>query len=394
MNKLKQLMQPREPYSLHPHASFEGYYTKFPLPSGASLILVIFTIPTVASRGSETANSVELTYIPASYGLRHSERQLWQRGFKVRSMERQTWQESRHDRPSFKLETGNDEAVYAMISGNVESAVEYRVSAPPPSHGASLDGADDSKPHIQFRARTRSRTPWPHRTATPEGLWSWFPFLPLHWHVHSLSSTAEFDLKLPIEAHIDPRDTVGASTHVHEEKNWATSFPSAHMWVQAREGESKSERGICLAGGRTLGVDAYLVGYSDRSQNFELNFRPPFAMQIPLAGSTSVAPFMSCVRNWENRSFLLSVQNFTHKVVVRASAPKGTFFPLCAPFEDGARENWLAQSLSAQVEVEIFRRKAWIIGPWVLILSDVFRSGSLEFGGDYYPNRGTNMTRN
>ncbi|KAI9651685.1 MAG: hypothetical protein M1831_000531 [Alyxoria varia] len=394
MDRVKELVKPRHPYTLHARASFEGYYTKFPLPSGASLILIIFTIPAAASRGSKTAHSVEITYVPADYGLRDDGKQVWQQGFKLRSMEGETWRANRDDRLSFRLETECDDVVHALISGHADSTVEYRVSAPPSGHRTSPDDADKSEPQIQFTAQTQLQSPWSQRTASPEGLWSRLPFLPLHWHVHSLSSTAEVNLKLPTEAHIDPRDTIGTSTHVHEEKNWATSFPSAHMWVQAREGILGSERGICLAGGRTLGVDAYLLGYRNESKDIELDFRPPFTVQAPLVGSTNIAPFMSCVRDWENRRFVLSVQDFTHRVVVRASAPKGTFFPLCAPFKDGARENWLAQSLSAEVEVEIWRRKRWVFGPWILILRDVFGKGSLEFGGEYYPKRGTEVTRN
>ena len=73
-------------------------------------------------------------------------------------------------------------------------------------------------------------------------------------------------------------------------------------------------------------------------------------------------------------------------------APKESFFRLSEPFPEGFRENWLAQSLDAVVSVRVWRRR-WRIfklppWEWEVVCTDVFEDGGMEFGGEYYPERG------
>jgi hypothetical protein len=165
---------------------------------------------------------------------------------------------------------------------------------------------------------------------------------------------------------------------VHDEKNWANSFPSAHMWLQARD----PDRGFCCAGGQILGMEAFLLGY--RSKNLNLDFRPLFAMRF-----AGMSPFMSYETDWEGKRFELSVQSFRQKLTVKASAPVGSFFSLSSPFPDGHRENFLGQSFQARIEVKVYE-SGWF-GPWRLVREDVFDNGSLEFGGGYYPPAGSSV---
>lgn len=177
------------------------------------------------------------------------------------------------------------------------------------------------------------------------------------------------DYNLPAE------DTSGQAI-VHDEKNWATSFPSAHMWLQARDGDSS----FCCAGGQILGMEAFLLGY--RSKDMNLDFKPPFALR--LAG---LSPFLSYRESWDDRTFELTVQNFTQKLVIKASAPRQTFFSLTSPFPEGHRENYLGQSFNATFEVKIYE-SGWL-SPWKLVREDTFSHASLEFGGGYYPHAGS-----
>lgn len=173
-----------------------------------------------------------------------------------------------------------------------------------------------------------------------------------------------------------PAEDISGQAIVHDEKNWATSFPSAHMWLQARDGDSS----FCCAGGQILGMEAFLLGY--RSKDMNLDFKPPFALR--LAG---LSPFLSYRENWDDRTFELTVQNFTQKLVVQASAPRQTFFSLTSPFPEGHRENYLGQSFNATFEVKIYE-SGWF-SPWKLVREDTFSHASLEFGGGYYPHAGS-----
>lgn len=219
-----------------------------------------------------------------------------------------------------------------------------------------------------FQAKVTSVTPWSLHTNTPEGVLVRLP-LPLHWHVYSLASDCHFHLKIPA------LELAGSAT-VHEEKNWAKSFPSAHMWLQARNGT----KGFCCAGGQILGIEAFLLGY--RSDDLNIDFRPPFAAQF-----AGLSPFMTYNTDWERRCFELSVQSFKYRVTIHAKAPKGSFFTLSSPFPEGHRENYLCQSFQARFEIKIYEGN-WL-GPWNLIREDSFNNASLEFGGAYYPPAGS-----
>ena len=153
------------------------------------------------------------------------------------------------------------------------------------------------------------------------------------------------------------------------------------MWLQAREGD----RGFCCAGGQILGMEAFLLGY--RSKDLNIDFRPPFATRV-----AGMSPFMSYSSDWDSRSFELSIQSFRQKIMVKAAAPKGSFFSLSAPFPESHRENYLGQSFQAHFEVRVF--ESTFFGPWKLVREVAFHGASLEFGGGYYPPRGTEQRFN
>lgn len=325
-----------------PHASpkFEGYYNKFLLPSGASLILIISNVPL----GGKQAHMVCFTYVP-------------------------------HDGSEIFQQEIYPEDLIFEDNPNVGS---FELRAP---HGlVKMEGRGTfSFVHedVVFRATVKQRTQWSSRTSTPEGILVYLP-LPLHWHVQSLGSLCDFTLRLPPSVQL-PRDDMEGQATVHEEKNWANGFPSAHMWVQARDGG----RGVCLAGGKILGMQAFLAGYRNDDMHLEIDFRPPFALKF-----LGFAPFMSFKSDWENRTFNIRVQDLAHKLVLNAYAPKGSFFGLSAPLPGGHESNAMAQSMKATVEVEVWRRDGWFSG-WSVLCKDKFEGAALEFGGEYYPLAGS-----
>ena len=333
-----------EHHTPHPGAAFEGYYQKFHLPSGANLVIVICKVAKAKTR----PNKLSVTYVPKDAS------KIWQKELFPEAME----MKKTGDGQDFILDVPG--VGYAKWIG--DDVTEY----------------DLEHESFTFRATTSSRTPWSKDTSTPEGILVNLP-LPLHWHVQSLASSAKCSLKL--KDYDLPASDTEATASVHQEKNWAFSFPSAHMWVCAREGE----RGLCLAGGEILGTEAFLLGY--RSSDLTLDFRPPFAVR--LAG---MSPFMSYTTNWDDRSFTLSVQSFRQKIEVKAKAPKGSFFSLSPPFPEGHRENYLGQSFQATVEVKIYE-SGWLSG-WELVKEDIFERAGLEFGAGYYPPAGTKQKFN
>lgn len=329
----------------HPNAEFEGYYNKFALPSGAHVVIVICTV----RRAKIRPHALTFVYVPKDGSS------IYHRDIFPDAMEMKRLEDHGH---AFILEMPE----IGHVKWDHDSITEYELE-----HEA-----------FSFRARTSSRVPWSDITDTPEGMLVRLP-LPLHWHVHSLKSQSEYTLKLP--NHDLPDEDSSGSATVHQEKNWAFSFPSAHMWIQARRGD----RGFCCAGGQILGMEAFLLGY--RSQDINFDFRPPFATRI-----AGISPFMSYKPDWETRSFGLSIQSFRRKITMKAVAPKGTFFPLTPPFPEGHRENYLNQSFRAKIEVKIYE-SGWL-SPWQLVREDTFEDGSLEFGAGYYPNAGTEMKFN
>ncbi|CAK4031559.1 Hypothetical predicted protein [Lecanosticta acicola] len=324
----------------HKNAVFEGYYSKFDLPSGAHITLVVCTV-----KGAKTRpHMLSFTYVPRDNAAQTYQREIWPDKIDMTKSGKGT---------GFVLEIPE----IGYVNWHDDASAEYRLA-----HHDFI-----------FTAKQSSGTPWSETATTPESLLVNLP-LPLHWHVQSLASNCTFELSIP-GYDLSDADSLGNAV-VHAEKNWASSFPSAHMWLQARE----EDRGFCCAGGQILGMEAFLLGY--RSKNLSIDFRPPWATRI-----AGLSPFMTYSTEWDGRRFTLSVQSLRSKICVEATAPKGTFFSLSSPFPEGHRENYLGQSFEATIVIKIY--ESGFFTPWRLVLEDRFENASLEFGGAYYPPRGS-----
>ncbi|KAF2221127.1 hypothetical protein BDZ85DRAFT_222362, partial [Elsinoe ampelina] len=350
-----------EHFAPHPGSGFEGYYSKFDLPSGGRIALIICTVPKAEKR----PHKVSFTYVPKStkeHG--YFQRFIWPDEM---SMHRTG------DGTSFTLEAPG--IGHMTVANN--SITSY-----------SIRHED-----FTFSGKTTTHVPWSTSTDTPEGPLVYLP-LPLHWHVHSLGSLCSYNLSIPSYPHLANEDKSGTAT-VHQEKNWANSFPSAHIWVQARSStpspspssSPNPHASLCIAGGQILGTEAYLLGYRSTTHPsctpshpvYELDFRPPLAMRL-----LGLSPSLSAVPNWEKRTFTLSARNWCTRIDVHATADEGTFFPLASPFPESHRDNFLAQSFSAEISVGVYE---WVWGErwWDLRGEEKrFEGGSLEFGGGYY----------
>lgn len=329
----------------HSNTAFEGYYARFVLPSGASLALVICSVP----NASHKPYMVSLTYVPLDTPA--TQHELWVSNITAKN-------------------TGS-ESFEVVIPGIGFMKSDH--------HGRTEYSIQDEDAGIFFQATTTSRAPWmPEKfLSSPEGWIANLP-LPMHWYVHSIASNSTFSLVLP-DAELPAIDTSGSAV-AHIEKNWAKSFPKAHIWMQARDDNHGSS--LCVAGGKILGLNAFLLGY--RSKDLSMDFRPPFALSI-----AGCSPFLGVDVDWEQRTVTLGVMGLLRKIVIKAQAPKGTFFTLSSPFPEGHRGNYLAQSFQTRIDLEIYKRQR--LGKWELMKCDHFEGAALEFGGGHYPFAGTNI---
>ncbi|KAH8731072.1 hypothetical protein GQ44DRAFT_699301 [Phaeosphaeriaceae sp. PMI808] len=332
----------------HPGAKFEGYYSKFDLSSGSHIALIICSVPKALTR----PHMVSFTYYPKSG------KPIFQREHFVNDIEYVT---TNHDTNGFELHIPG--LGYMRAEG--DGTTSY-----------SLKTEDWS-----FEAKSSAFTAWRQDKSTPEGWMVHLP-LPLHWHVHSLCSPCTFKLSIPsLGANFPLPDHQGRATF-HQEKNWANSFPEAHMWVQAWD--ASSNKGVCLAGGKILGQTAYLLGY--RSPTLDLDFIPPFSVSY----LNIFSPFMNVTIDYATRSFNLSVSSYFYKLDLKAQAPmEPGWFGLASPFSDGHRPNLCRESFLATIEVEVSQKRGWLPwSKWEKVQMERFEGGSLEFAGSYYPERG------
>lgn len=369
-------------YRPHPKAAFEGYYSNFQLSDGSRIILIICTV----RKANERPHMVSFTYCPSGYKSRHDvlQKEIWADSLEMSDQHSQNGDFS-VDTPSGSLKFNRQ-------------FTEFQI--------------DSDRLHFQARVDNSKRLEWlPGRHDTPEGVLALLP-LPLHWQVYSLSSPAKLSWKL--ESRSEDGDIGGGQdqiAHVHLEKNWAISFPSAHTWIQARDTskDGKLTSGVNVAGGHILGLHAYLMTYHSTNPVYSTSTRPPFSMLLfPFLLPTVINPTSLTTAEvimYKSRTvhleFLTSLFPL-RKISIQASADPASFFPLHAPFPEGHRANFLVQSMRANITVKIFEieekfgfsmpfltNKRLSFGTrWHCVHEDVFDNGGLEFGGEWYGDRG------
>lgn len=345
-----------EHHKPHSRVAFEGYYSKFRLPSGANLALIICSVHDAKDR----PYMVSVTYVPKD------SKSHWQREY---------WPE--------------------LIEYNVLGEREFDMNVPGFGRVVCSDSGDvyDIKTdEFDFHAETvqGTRTAWlaGDPEANPAGVLVHAP-LPIQWHVQSLCTSVNFRLSTTsrransAEPRLHPLDQKGEAT-VHQEKNWASSFPPKYIWVQAWD--PARQRGLCIAGGVAMpGVEAYLMTYTHRSSrgpNRTLTFTPPWTFSL-----LGFRFFCHTEINYKDRTLTIDVSNFFRRIKVSSSAAKDTFFTLSAPMKEGHRSNFCCESFAATHHITIYER-TWPWSSWTVVETDQFTDGSLEYGGDYYDDAG------
>jgi len=375
----------------HPGSTFEGYFSKFTLSTGGTVILILCTVPQAEQR----RHMLSFTYQPSntSDASNAFQQEVW--------LDELDLIPNAADGVAFQIFCSNG---YMRVS--TDHRTEYKIE-----HES-----------FTFHAVTDSltQTPWTPDSAqpvAPEGLFVHLPF-PMHWYVQSLSTECSVTFTIAEPAYlknhaIPPIDLKpNLSATVHQEKNWATSFPPAHLWIQARNESTRA--GFCLAGGPILSTESYLLSYrsSDPRNGYSFDLRPPLTTTLlPSILPASLNPSLllsSREISYPTRSVTLSfLTSFIppfRTITVSAFADKDSFFSLSAPFADGHRHNFCSQSARATVKVQILdleeRLGMWIYVPlvgwkrlgfgthWKVVHEDVFERAGLEFGAEWYDDRG------
>ncbi len=224
---------------------------------------------------------------------------------------------------------------------------------------------------VTVKAQMSEPVPWNARTGTgPEGFMSFLP-LPLHWHVASLGSAAEY--QYTIEDQGQSRSVAGTGW-AHQEKNWGEIFPPAWIWGEGVTGNNSAQ--IAFAGGKAaLGpftLTTWLVGF--RSPAVAWDFRA----SIP--GTIFHSEIDAC-----SGQYFLQATNAVQTLTIEASAPLDTFASVSIPTEDGYRPNGGIESFSADIIVRAYRHDplGGLLGIKRLVDEQFFTNAALEFGADY-----------
>ena len=333
-------------YAPHPGAMFEGWYSKFTLSSGWSVCLIISAVPAAARKSTSDEDRrrsrpfyICLTYISPD-STSHVQKEYWPLHFDVDNTDK-----------GFTVSWGNEGY---LVWDKVTDIVRWKLDE------------DDAK----FTAETNGpRTPWipTDPTSTPAGFIASLPS-PIQWHVQSVSTPCAYNLD--IKGH----DKISGEGFVHHEKNWAVSFPNSYIWLQTRNHQKK--KGLCLAGGSLIpGVQAYLVGYQG-DRNLAMSYIPFSVLGLSPTGLTTNI-------SYPDRRFDIDIKGWFRRLKVTAQAPEDTFFTFAAPLDTGHKPDYSVQSYGTRVEVEVMER-SWPWQAWTRVEREVFESGALEFGGDFY----------
>ncbi|WWC66078.1 uncharacterized protein I303_108700 [Kwoniella dejecticola CBS 10117] len=326
-------------YSPHLSATFEGYYNRFRLPSGASVCLIVSSVPGAKNR----PYMISFTHVTAD-GRAYWQKEYWSEKWDIRR--------NGGSRDGYLIEW--DDGVFGLEDGKVHWKMKTK--------------------EVEFEASQAGRgVPWQpdDPASTPAGILARFP-LPIQWHIHTVDSDADFSLSMT-EVDLPQSDKQGIAK-VHVEKNWAVSFPKSYVWMQARKGN----KGLCLAGGSLIsGVQAYLVGYQGQGDRF-VSFRPPTSTSI-------LGLSLGLYTNVISKKGIIDIDivGWFSRLKIHGQCDPSTFFSFAAPLADGHDPDYTVQSYASDITVEVYER-SWPWSDWIQVEKEDFTQGGMEFGGDAY----------
>lgn len=215
--------------------------------------------------------------------------------------------------------------------------------------------------------------------------------LPLHWYVHSSSAPALFSIQHTPSSNTTRNEKEGGGELqnavaaglglIHIEKNWGQAFPSGWMWAHGstplpnpsfspnpgRSGQTQAR--ISLAGGKILGLTAFLVGIhiKQEKQEWDWNFKPPFAFGPQYSFPSSVrqgekarlhfGPGLKMTRNFTSKTFTLDVWTFTRWASIQIQGDEDSFATqIPGPCKNGWTPGYCHHSYRCKAEVVLYER--------------------------------------
>ena len=416
-------------FAPHPDAPFEGYYTRVQTAGGATILLIFSSV----FAATDKPHFVHFSYIPHS-GSTSGSNQWRQQRIVVNKFPRITDtsgpQHADGGVHEFSRVAKGDgvEGTLRVCRDQQRYRLEFDLDSAQAADVAGRGGVEATG--LVVSVDLTRRRPWHARDelSTPEGaLAQLVHLLPLHWNVFSTASTAAYSVTLGDRV-------LSAGTGIaHMEKNWGASFPRGWTWVQgfsvpthstpttstysnstssstAPEGGYHEARTLVMAGGKTLGQKAYLVGYRGGTAGGELSYGPPWTL-MPFCRET---PFVAETHDFSRGTARVRVGSLRHRLVVEVQAPppaavdadaaghSGQWLGLHCPLADGHARTLAYESFEGSVRVRVYRRSLWslllsLLSPllllvggggrgssgWQLVEETMFDGAAVEFGGDY-----------
>jgi tocopherol cyclase len=249
--------------------------------------------------------------------------------------------------------------------------------------------------------------------------------LPIHWHVFSTASAATWRLtrRAPSSPFVDAplstppqtADAVVASSRAtaHLEQNHGVGFPTGWIWAHSLSpssartfpsspsGTSSLASGttprekhpirFATAGGRILGLEAYLFGFRDDELGISWDFAPPWSAGV--GGYRGLG--LRTERDWAGRRVRLEVGDWARWAVVEMRAPPETFIPIPGPLDKGFAPGLCHQSFQARFTITLYARRlgfsvwdprTWVSAEewrWREVARYEVEEAALEFGAGY-----------
>lgn len=391
-----------DPYAVHDDATMEGYYTHVhsSASTGNPFTLVVIFCQVKTAIDPTKRILVYAYYQPGSSSTKSSRSETQKLGGFVREQYASNWKVTQHN--SFK---GTRKlAEYTIEVGDIgkmeirKDMQRWTVNLP----------AGDDMPASTLVVEATKRASWSSTSevAGPEGPFERLGYLlPLHWHVFSPGSQAYWYLERPQTGPSQPKDQssfVVSSGHgvAHIEKNHGTGFPSGWIWAHtvSPSASSKSHTDstprkaypirLAVAGGRIIGLEAYLLGFRDEERQIEWDFKPPWSMGLFGRGAG-----LRTTRDWDCRTVVLDVWDWGRWLHVEMRAPEDTFIGISGPLSKGFAPNLCQESFQATFTIALRERRLSFGTPTSFFSAEEWRwrevakyevdESALEFGGDY-----------
>ncbi|TGZ81412.1 hypothetical protein EX30DRAFT_261901 [Ascodesmis nigricans] len=349
---VNRFLSTHDDFAPHPAAHFEGYYTRLLTDDGATILFIFSSVFTAVDK----PHLVHFSYLPRD----------------PKDPRRIVVNRFPHITDVWGSTHGNGVTEFSRVAEGDGVQGSYKIGRHEQRYRLELETKEYGL--LEVEADLTDRTAWSrgNELSTPEGIFSKLTYLmPLHWNVLSTSSNASCTIK----RNGDIFAQVTGMAHI--EKNWGASFPTGWTWLQGFQKSAENTKTFAMAGGRTMGQKAYLLGY--RSNKIDISFAPLWTL-MPFGIPT---PFAKDMVDSKNGQITFDVCSLSQRLVVEAQGPPHedeNWIGLHCPLSDGHGNTWAWESFVGTIKVKAYVRG--LLG-WKLVDEALFEDAAVEFGGEY-----------